>query len=104
MPTHASQVQQLEAAFGAQRLMWGSDFPFVVQVNGRLPPSRSHCVSTRLVSHCVSLAPPPSIAAQECGYVDAARTLSELRVLSDEQQQWVMGGTLASLFPGGWES
>jgi len=67
----APQVQQLVEAYGARRLMWGSDFPFVVH---------------------------------ECGYTDAARTLGALGVLTDEQHEWIMGGTLASLFPGAWQS
>ena len=67
----APQVQQLVEAYGARRLMWGSDFPFVVH---------------------------------ECGYTDAAGTLGALGVLTDEQHEWIMGGTLASLFPGAWQS
>jgi len=67
----AEQVKQLVDTFGAKRLMWGSDFPFVVE---------------------------------ECGYPNAANTLAELGVLSAEDQEWVMGKTLASLFPGGWDS
>jgi len=37
-------------------------------------------------------------------YPNAANTLAELGVLSAEDQEWVMGKTLASLFPGGWDS
>jgi predicted TIM-barrel fold metal-dependent hydrolase len=62
-------VKQLVEAYGAKRLMWGSDFPFVVE---------------------------------ECGYTNAANTLEELDVLSGEELEWVMGGTLASLFPSAW--
>jgi len=67
----AAQVRQLVETFGAKRLMWGSDFPFVVE---------------------------------QCGYTNAAQTLEGVAggALSDEDKEWIMGGTAMSLFPNGW--
>jgi len=64
-----AQVLQLVDAFGANRLIWGSDFPFVVQ---------------------------------ECGYSKAAQVLNEMDGLSDDDKEWIMGKSLAELFPGAW--
>eukprot|EP00959_Pyramimonas_sp_CCMP1952_P194297 4062923-Pyramimonas_sp.AAC.1 len=33
-PSQSAQVKQLVDAFGTKRLMWGSDFPFVVEECG----------------------------------------------------------------------
>jgi predicted TIM-barrel fold metal-dependent hydrolase len=62
--THAC-VRKLVDTFGARRLMYGSDFPWVTE---------------------------------KCGYVNAWNVLPD-GLLSEEEEAWIMGGTLASLFP-----
>lgn len=67
-------VQQLVDAFGAKRVLWGSDFPFVA----------AECGYTKA---CQEL---PSIMA------------SKLR-LSSEDWEWVLGRTALQLFAGAWQ-
>ena len=62
--THAC-VRRLIDAFGASRVMYGSDFPWVTE---------------------------------KCGYQKAWNILPE-GLLTDEEEQWVMGGTAAALLP-----
>lgn len=58
-------IRELIVRFGPERLMWGSDFPWVTQ---------------------------------KCGYSKAWGILEE-GFLSEEEMQWIMGGTFLSLFP-----
>ncbi|KAG0614585.1 hypothetical protein M758_6G188200 [Ceratodon purpureus] len=66
-------LKQLLESYGAERLMWGSDFPFVVA---------------------------------ECGYINSWQVLptenSTDAFLTDEQLEWIMGGTALSVFQDGW--
>eukprot|EP01025_Chloroclados_australasicus_P031030 TRINITY_DN3130_c0_g2_i2.p1 TRINITY_DN3130_c0_g2~~TRINITY_DN3130_c0_g2_i2.p1 ORF type:complete len:343 (+),score=41.62 TRINITY_DN3130_c0_g2_i2:128-1156(+) len=65
-------VKQLLKEFGAKRLMWGTDFPWI---------------------------------SEQCGYVRAWDLLDvwdEIEgepLMSEEDKEWVLGKTLASLFP-----
>ncbi|WIA22167.1 hypothetical protein OEZ85_004501 [Tetradesmus obliquus] len=71
-------LKALVDAFGAQRVMWGSDFPWITSVEG-------------------------------FGYVKGWQLLDDVeaatgeQLLTQEQRQWVFGGTIASLFPGSWQ-
>uniref|UniRef100_A0A383V5S3 Amidohydrolase-related domain-containing protein n=1 Tax=Tetradesmus obliquus TaxID=3088 RepID=A0A383V5S3_TETOB len=71
-------LKALVDAFGAQRVMWGSDFPWITSVEG-------------------------------FGYVKGWQLLDDVeaatgeQLLTQEQRQWVFGGTIAGLFPGSWQ-
>ena len=67
------QLRELIDTFGAERVVWGSDFPFVLEQCG------------------YSGETPAAGIIRECG----AR-------LSDEEMAAVMGGNLRRMFPGAW--
>mmetsp|Transcript_25210 Transcript_25210/g.44968 ORF Transcript_25210/g.44968 Transcript_25210/m.44968 type:complete len:95 (-) Transcript_25210:33-317(-) len=69
-------LRRLIDHFGAERLLWGTDFPWITA---------------------------------ECGYTKAWSILEDgdalaggPPLLSAEEKSMIMGGNLASLFPGGW--
>ncbi|KAL3692108.1 hypothetical protein R1sor_005759 [Riccia sorocarpa] len=67
-------VQQLVETFGASRILWGSDFPFIATDCGYL-------------NACREL---PSLMASNLS-------------LSPEEWEWILGGTAYELFAGAWQ-
>ncbi|CAL1355092.1 unnamed protein product [Linum trigynum] len=65
-------VSQVVSSFGAKRVMWGSDFPYVVPECGYK------------------------------GAKDAVSCLASQVPLSDTEKEWVMGRTVMQLFQGQW--
>lgn len=75
---YADAMTALEAlvqAYGAQRVMWGSDWPWVTEKCGY---------------------------AKAWTALDDAEAAAGKQILTPEQREWVFGGTAASLFPGAW--
>ncbi|KAH9627247.1 hypothetical protein KSS87_018523 [Heliosperma pusillum] len=70
----SSSVSQLVSSYGASRIMWGSDFPFVVPECGYE-------------------------AAK-----NAASEIAKAANLSPLELEWILGGTVMKLFPGHWAS
>ncbi|KAK4762861.1 hypothetical protein SAY86_008629 [Trapa natans] len=69
----SSSLARIVSSFGSSRVMWGSDFPFVVP---------------------------------ECGYIGARKGIAEVAdraSLLPADLNWIMGGTIAKLFPGCWQ-
>ncbi|GAB2241960.1 hypothetical protein Droror1_Dr00018735 [Drosera rotundifolia] len=69
-----SMLSKLVSSFGANRVMWGSDFPFVVPECGYNEAKQT----ASLIAHQASL--------------------------SSEELEWIMGGTIMELFKGQWRS
>ncbi|GMH15103.1 hypothetical protein Nepgr_016944 [Nepenthes gracilis] len=69
-----SMLSQLVCTFGANRIMWGSDFPFVIPECGYK------------------------------GAREAVSTIANQVPLSSSELEWIMGGTIMQLFQGHWLS
>ncbi|KAK9838991.1 hypothetical protein WJX74_007408 [Apatococcus lobatus] len=71
-------IRKLIDTFGANRCMWGTDFPFV--------------------------------NSEGCGYTKAWQIVAEgdklegKRLMSPDEEQWIMSGTIKKLLPGAWAS
>ena len=83
-------LRALVDAFGAERVMWGTDFPWVEEKGG------------------YAAAWAPLDAAGEgtggsgAGSGGGGAAGAAAAVLSDEERRWVMGGALQALFPTAW--
>ncbi|OWM89793.1 hypothetical protein CDL15_Pgr024541 [Punica granatum] len=66
-------LAKVVSSFGASRVMWGSDFPFVVPECGYK------------------------------GAKEAVALIAEQASLSSADLDWIMGGTILKLFPGRWQ-
>ncbi|KAF6262608.1 hypothetical protein COO60DRAFT_1268012 [Scenedesmus sp. NREL 46B-D3] len=71
-------LKALVDAFGAQRVMWGTDFPWVTTADGF-----GYAKAWQLLDDYEAATGEP--------------------LLSKEQRRWVFGETIAGLFPGGWQ-
>jgi predicted TIM-barrel fold metal-dependent hydrolase len=80
----APALRALAAAFGAQRLLWGSDFPYAL-LGAPMPPGA---------------AAPPSGADGLVSYKAVASALEGQwkHGLSSEELGWLLGGTAQRLF------
>ncbi|XP_074303296.1 uncharacterized protein LOC141637783 [Silene latifolia] len=70
----SSSLSQLVSSYGANRIMWGSDFPFVVPECGYEAAKNAACVIAKAAN------------------------------LSSSELEWILGGTVMKLFPGHWAS
>ncbi|KAK9675361.1 hypothetical protein RND81_11G002700 [Saponaria officinalis] len=70
----SSSLSQVVSRYGANRIMWGSDFPFVV--------------------------PECGYEAAKGAVSDIAKAAN----LSSSELDWILGGTVMKLFPGQWAS
>jgi hypothetical protein len=80
-------LRLLVDTFGANRVVWGTDWPWVTEQCGYLK--------------AWSILDDAPAAAQQAGG-SSGGSGSASSVLTAEEREWVMGGTLQSLFPGAW--
>ncbi|GBG00055.1 hypothetical protein Rsub_12799 [Raphidocelis subcapitata] len=72
----AAALRRLIDAFGARRVMWGTDWPWVTEQCGY---------------------------AKAWGILDAAAAAGGAEAVSAEERAWLVGGTAAALWPGAWQ-
>lgn len=91
-------VRELLSAFGPERLMWGSDFPYAL-LGQPMPPGAASAPSGE-----AGLVPYAKVVsamadwAEPSGTGGSAASSGDGTPLSAEEMRWLMGGTAASLF------